>query len=332
MKAPIAGEEAIVHFAIQQEAEYHLPAFIPVRRAKVVEAGLRADMFIVTFEVTDYIALARGEKEPPAPPVARYAEALSKANIKHPYGISASRGPDVRETSPEVFAAASDEANAFRSTALLLQRTEWFRSARFVRVTALRKGATGGEEVAPSDGTYVLTSGTTYGLELTHYEPGEIRDRDAFTMSADDDVVQVIGKPGFDIASKYDYIQVFLHASLPARDEPRETVVAIEPAPGVQGPTVRLPVRVIAPPGRTAKLAAASALTLVLFGLPAIFINLPQGVKFLLVFVGAVGVAWLQSYGVTLSVPSGWGFTARGGGGASTSADGGGHGPSPTAS
>lgn len=334
LKTTAVGMDAVVHFSIQQEAKYHSPAFIPVRRATVVDARVRADIFVVTFEVADYIALVRGDKEHPSGPVMRYATALEQANVKRPYGPSASLGQDLRDTAPDVFDAASEEADAFASTADLLQRTEWFRAARFVRVTALREGATDGPEVPPSDGIYVLTSGATYQLELTHYEPGEVTDRQAFTISADDDIVQVIGKPGFDIASKYDYVRVFLHASLPPRDEPRETVIAIEPAAGVQGPTVRLPVRVIAPPGRTAALAVASALTLLVFGLPAVFTSLPQGVKFFFVFIGAAGVAWLQSYGVALSIPSGWGFTAheRDGGDTSSGGTSGGTGPSPTVS
>jgi hypothetical protein len=311
MKATITGEEAVVHFSIQQEAQYHAPAFIPIRRAKVVDAGLRADIYVVTFEVTDYIALTREENEHPSAPVTRYAAALAQAHIKRPYGPSASLAPDLRDTAREVFDPDSDEANAFASTAKLLQRTEWFRGARFVRVTALREGPTNGPEVASSDGTYVLTAGSTYAIELTHYEPGEVTDRQTFTISADDDVVQVIGKPGFDIASKYDYIRVFLHASLPARDEPRETVVTIEPSPGVQGPTVRLPVRVIAPRGRTAALAAASAIILLLFGLPAVFTTWPQGWKFALVFIGAIALSLVQSYGVPLSIPSGFGLTSH---------------------
>lgn len=310
LERSLDGLEALVHFSLQQEAEYHAPAFIPVRRASVVDTRISAGIFVCTFAVTGYVALAKDEAEPLSAPIRRYAEALERSAVKRPYGPSASVGADLRDVASEIFDESADQSVAFRHTTELLQQTEWFRSARFVRVTGLREGPTKGASLAMSDGRYVLTAGKTYELELTHYEPADVTDRQSFTVTSDDDIVQLIGTPGFDIASKYDYIRLYLHASLPPRDEPRETIVAIAPAIGVQGPTVRIPMKVSAPPGRTAALTAASVAILLVFGLPAVLTGMSQGLKLLLVIIGALGVSLLQSYGLSLSIPSGLGFTS----------------------
>src|SRR4051812_9621443 len=51
------GATALVLFAIQQEAQYHEPAFIPARKAEIVTVGQRAGIYVIDFVVGDYIAL-----------------------------------------------------------------------------------------------------------------------------------------------------------------------------------------------------------------------------------------------------------------------------------
>lgn len=309
-------KNALVLFAIQQEAQYHEPAFIPVRRAEIVTAAPRAGIFVVDFIVTDYVALAGTLTDNPtrddlATAVRGFTAALGDASIDRPYTSSASVGPDIADVDSEVFEKPADENSAFRATARTLQRTEWFRDARFMRVLSIK--ADGDRELAidRARNAYVLQAGNTYDVELTHYQPAGFTGRAEFTISADGEIVHVIGRAGFDISSRYDIVRIPVHAGLPPRDEARETVLAIEPAPNVQGPTIRLLVQVVPPTGRAWALTGLSAIVLTLFGLPAVVTSMPQWLKFILVLIGALAAGFVQNFGGSVSVPSGFGFTAK---------------------
>lgn len=329
-ESDLAGRGALVHFAIQQEARYHAPAFIPVRRAQVVAGSLKAGMFVIEFIVGDYVALKGAAADTAKPDelaaaVRRYTDALEEAAVERPYDWSASLGPDLFSDSVSPLELSPGDAEAFRSTARTLQRTEWFRRARFVRVLRVQKGASGAKAVPLIAGFYQFEAGATYQLELTHFQPGDVTGHETFKISAGAELLQVIGRQSFEISSRYDLVRIPVHATLPARDEARETILAIAPSEGVQGPTIQLPIRVQPPKGRAAALTAASAVVLVLFGLPAVFTTIPQGFKFLLVFVGALGASWIQGFGWTVSVPAGLGFTGRSASSASSTGEAGRH-------
>jgi hypothetical protein len=308
--------DGLVHFSIQQEAKYHDPAFIPVRRARVVDAASQAGIFVVTFEVGDYVALHRSEPSDLRSAVTGYARALDAVNVPRPYGPSLSVGIDVRDGASafddgaSAFEDGADAYAAFRSSAEILQRTEWFRDARFVRFLSIREGST---EAPFKDGSFRLRAGRTYELTLSHYEPADVTKREPFVVDADSDVIRIIGRPGFDVASRYDVVRIVLHAVASQRHESRETVVTVQPGEGVQGPTIRLPITVYASWRRTLGLLAATASILVVFGLPAVFASWSWQIKFTLVVVGALGASALQNFGWAISLPGGSGFTGRSG-------------------
>jgi hypothetical protein len=279
----------------------------------VINADVRAGIFVVDFAVGDYVALALNQEEEErhrlSDAVRRYAAALADADVGRPYRLSASLGTDLSGASNGLFETAPEPAAAFRRTAELLQRTEWFRRARFVRVTRICEGTTGGRDIRLADGHYELVAGSSYELELTHYEPGDVTDRQPFSITTDGDLVQIIGRPGFDVASRYDYVRVFLHTSLPPRGEASDTVLTVQPDATVEGPTIRLPIRVVPPAGDAVKVAAGSALTLFLLGLPAVATDLPPWFKGALLLFGALGASYLQTFGFKLFVPSWTGLT-----------------------
>lgn len=191
----LVGMPALVHFAIQQEAQYHAPAFIPVRLGKVISAETRAGIFVVNFEISDYVSIKRPAETALSGAVSDYTAALATHSVSRPYGISVSVGIDLRSVDSTPLEAAVDESRAFRSTTELLQRTSWFRDARFVRFLGFRDGDA---TVALKNRLFNLAAGKTYELELTHYTPSDVTGRDPFSVDADGDVVRVIGRPGFD--------------------------------------------------------------------------------------------------------------------------------------
>jgi hypothetical protein len=303
----LSGMEALVHFSIQQEAKYHDPAFIPVRRGKVIHAEPQAGIFVVTFQLGDYVALQRLRPKDLRSAVTAYTRTLQALEVPRPYDRWVSVGDDLRYgVTP--FEETADANAAFRSTAELLQPTEWFRSARFVRVVSLHERD---KAVALSGGSFHLGAGRTQELTLSHYEPGDVNTREGFVIDTDPDVIRVIGRPGFDVASRYDVVRVVLQTVAAQRHESRDTVVTVRPQEGVQGPTIRLPITVESNWRRTLTLGGLSTIALVLFGLPAVWTGLNSGVKAGLVIVGALFVSALQNVGWSVAIPSGFGYTAH---------------------
>jgi hypothetical protein len=113
---------------------------------------------------------------------------------------------------------------------------------------------------------------------------------------------------GFDIASRYDLVEIAVHAVHPGVQEVRETVIVIEPgesrAGKVQGPTIRLAVRVH-PPKQMLAVAGGSSLLLILLALPALIPTSATSAaewwaaswwKLLLVAIGAFGANFLWLY------------------------------------
>jgi hypothetical protein len=66
-------------------------------------------------------------------------------------------------------------------------------------------------------------------------------------VSVDDAIIRVIGRPGFEIGSRYNRIAIPLHAVQSDRYKAPETVLVIDPADGVRGPQLRLRLRVDPP-------------------------------------------------------------------------------------
>lgn len=306
--AELAGMEALVHFSIQQEARYHDPAFIPIRRGKVVAAASEAGILVVTFELGSYVALKRAEPEDLRSAVTTYTSALAEVGVPRPYDASISVGADLRAgVSP--FDDAADAAAAFRSTAELLQRTESFKNARFLRFLSLRED---GADVGLKDRSFHLRAGLTSELSLSHYQPADVSAREPFAVDADEAIIRVVGRRGFDIASRYDVVRLTLHAmSSGARQEKHQTILTVRPEEGVHGSTLRLPLTVASSWKRTLPLVGLSTGVLILFGLPAVFTTWNPSIKAVLVLGGALGVSLLQNLGWSVVVPSGFGYTGR---------------------
>lgn len=183
--------------------------------------------------------------------------------------------------------------------------TDWFRNARFVRFLSLRHGT---DDVALKGDSFRLLAGQTHELALSHYQAAEVTARDPFAVGADADTIRIIGRAGFDIASRYDVVRIVLHTVGLQRHSKRQTVVTIRPEEGVQGPTIGIPITVYSSWARTLALVGATMGVLVVFGLPAVFSTWSTSVKFALILVGAFGASALQYLGLSITIPSGSGY------------------------
>jgi len=307
LRQSLVSQRSVVHFALQQEAQYHQAAFIPVREGAVRRVESVGDIKVIEFELGAYLALKKpapkqeGTREDPAGRQVRdYADWLAKHNVPRPYDSWAGTGPDATIEST-LMHDDKDEQVLFDQTAWYLSRTESFRGARFLRVRRIyRLGSEHsiGEAIEAVDGTFTLEAGATYGIEVIHSQPSDVHSREVFDVSADNALLRVVGKPTLEIASRYDVLTLPVHAVDLPTNERRETVLTIQPSIGIKGPRVELRLRVVRPAYRTATAVGGSAATALLLGLPTLLPGLPIEIKVFCVFLAAALGALLVNFGL----------------------------------
>jgi hypothetical protein len=293
---------ALVNFSIQDPGQYHEPAFVPVRYATVMDIEDVGDVLVIVLRLGAYCALNRPAdfRKPDlrGAMVKQYTQAL--AAVPHPYQYSAGIG-----TPPGSAAqvdSSSDTAHLFESLVQFLQGTQSFQEARFYRIRGISKLSRHGQEKDPisidDHGVFELAGGETYSVDLHHFQGSETVGRSGFSVEADGTNVRVIGKPGFEIASRYDVFGLEVHAVEPPTNESRETVISIDPAEGVKGPSVRLRVRVTKPLVKTAAAIIGATIVAFLLGLPTLLPSLSQGWKMFAVIAATVATGLLATYGL----------------------------------
>lgn len=300
----LAGTTVLVHFAIQQEAEYHDPAFIPVRLGKVTRTERFGDVSIVHFCLSDYVSLraptdrksrSRGKV------VREYSSWLTGHDVPAPYSHWVGFGPDPRRDSTAPFHAPDDPMKVFDSTAAYLAKTSSFRTARFYRVVCLYSlDSTDSELDAldPMDGVFELAGGRSYGLRIAHMQPSEVSSRESFRVVTDGEILHPIGSGGFEISSRYDVLTVPLHAAEPPTSDPRASVVTIEPEPGIVAGRVQLRIRVVQPGNRTLLAVGGSTMAALLLGFPGLWPQAAVGVKALAVSTATLLLGLLAARGL----------------------------------
>lgn len=306
----LQGTPVLVHFALQQESQYHDPAFIPVRRGEVVLTQRLGDINIIEFTLGDYVALRPSEEKaaedwqnPAGKVVQDYLSWLNARSVPRPYQHWVGFGPDPGSDNKAPFHQGLDPMILFDRTAKYLSRTASFREARFYRIEGLYRLGAGedqNEALEPTDGRFVLEGGKTYGLRIAHSQPVEIKQREKFRVASDGEIIHPIGSGGFEISSPYDVFTLPLHASEPPTSEARETVLTIEPE-AVRAATVRLKLRVVRSPGRTATAVGGSATAALLLGVPSLLPSAPVEFRVVCVFLAAVLLGLLANWGLKRS-------------------------------
>lgn len=291
--------DALVVFSFQHDAHLHPPAFIPVRAARVTTSEIVGSFFVVDFEIGDYITLlphSRGGDDLPS--LGKRVQAFTRAAEElleegHPGGEpnkSAVFGPpatDLMEGNPP-----RDEA--WERIVEQLAATGAFPNHLFFRVAALSE--VGGGDLQMSEGGYDLIAGKTYELQLAHYQPEPFVTRRQLSIVVDDEAVAVQGGKSMAVTSGYDSLRVRFHATY--RDEPLDTLLTIEPAPGEEGSRVMLPLRIAPPRSERAFRVGVGTLAVLAAAVPGAWKDfrgdaLPAVLA--LIAAGGLGSAWLSA-------------------------------------
>jgi hypothetical protein len=304
------GTPVLVLFSLQQQAEYFDAVFIPIRKGEVVKAYTFGSRRFVEFRLGSIVAL------PPVPGEAKdreYARGVRefthyvKEHTETPYDKSASLGRPIPGcTSPAPPWNVSDDQNVlFELGGKYLARTDTFRDAQFIRVLTVSERGTVDELKPTSDGVFELDAGHTYDLALLQSQLAAPADPLPYVLDVDGTILHTIGRPGFDIASRYDRVVLRITATQAPGLEDRETVLTIEPGEGVHGARVEIPIRVRANRQGVIGTAAAQAAGLLFVAFASILTGLPTAVRIVAATIGALTAAGLQAVGAApLRAPS----------------------------
>jgi hypothetical protein len=300
----IEGKQGLVCFSLQQKAKYFLPVFIPVRAVTLKDARIIGSTHIVEFELGELVAI-RPEKEEDARPaqIRAFTEWVCTGdNVRsYPYTRSISLG---RSADAQLWRGEADQPLIFEALSWWLSRAESFIEARFVRFERLvQAGADGTSATVDDQGRLGLEAGKTYDLRLVQHQGEEISDKRPFVVSTDNAHVTVIGRAGFDVASRYDEISLGLQVVPMSGVKAVETVIVIEPASGGKGPRLQLPIRIKPPESQVVLSVIGPVLVLAVLGVPTAF-NAKPSVAVPLVFVALIGTALLQFLGINVTAPS----------------------------
>jgi hypothetical protein len=299
----LPGMPVLVLYSMQQEARYHDPVFIPVRKGVVTRTDVVGSRLFVEFRVGKIVALPQPEPNGDANYAQRvndftaYVESQVAAT---PYASSASLGspiPSASKSSSPPWDTTADESVLFERAAAYLARTDSFRNARFVRFLELRETG-GGSVVRPTDeGVFELEAGRTYDLSLLHAQRAAPLNPESYAVDVDGTALHIIGRSGFDIASRYDRVVVRVSATQITGLEDRQTVLAVRPGEGVSGAEIDIQIRVKANRKRAIGIGGMQALALVLVALASTLTMVPLGVRITLAVLGALLAAGLQLVG-----------------------------------
>ena len=308
--AELEGRVALLHFSLQQEEQYHEPVVIPVRWATVQGADLIGDVYTIQLRMDKWCSLmaprrddgtpAFGDWEKKRDIVRRYQQCLAEHNVERPYSSSAGIGKDIRDGITPLEPSV-DDALLFNYSTQYLQSTRSFHGARFYRVRAIRNLTESGdaaEIAAGDDGTFQLQGGRTYSLQLSHFQPQNPQGIDRIRLEADGKSVLPIGKPHFEIASRYDDVAIEFHAAEPPTSEARDSVIVLEPDGQTFAAKVRLRLRVVRSASKTATSVGGAALVAILLGVPTIWTTLDPTWKVLSVVSAAFVTALLANAGL----------------------------------
>jgi hypothetical protein len=301
----LEGTPVLIHFSLQQAAQYHEPAFVPIRIGEVQSTSSEGSFLFLEISLERHVSLAQPSQDSSdkARKVREYASYLDSKGIDRPYRSAVSLGFDILQDGSSPLDHYSDPVSLFERTAVYLEPTESFRSARFLRFLRLvpREQDLGSDLEVDFDRklqAFKLEAGKTYDLQLLHSQPGDVTTRESYSVDSDGSIVQVVGRRGFDIASRYDRITITIYATIPPAYEARDTLLVVEPAAGVHGPRLRLPVRVESSKTRAAAIAGGTIAALIALGMPAFISNDLLGLKIFLLTAGATVTGILRVFGL----------------------------------
>lgn len=304
----LAGRKVLIHFALQQGAKLHPPAFIPVRSGVVVSARTVGTSYILQFELGDYVTPARDQKveETHGAAIQRYTKELAVRQIPAPYEYWIGEGPSLAEMGPLLCQPTtdSDEHIVFEDVTRFLNLTESFSSARFLRLVNLREAGDEDsldleEGIELRAGKYHLQGGKGYEINFYHHQPKSTPGMAGeFRLEADDDIVKIMGSPSIQITSRYDLVRVHLHAVRQVTNQRQETELALDPVGTTKGPSLRLGFVVSPPIGRSVAAVTGSSAAAILLGIPGLNPGIDFGWKVASIVAASLLFGVLAAFGM----------------------------------
>lgn len=308
----LTDRTALIHFSLQQEEEYHPAVVMPVRSAQIRDVAVSGDVYTFQMRMGDWCSLkaprvagrvnfdAREARQLKREAVLKYQKWLDDNKVPKPYVASAGTGADVRAAG--LLEEGTDDALIFNHCCQYLRTTRSFSSARFYRIQRIRAlddpPSSDVNVEAGEDGVFVLAGGRTYVIELYHFQPTLPPQPERVRVSVDGKTVLMIGKPEFEIASRYDVVALEVHAVEPSTTEGQETAVIVEPDGSMFGAKIRLRLRVLRSASRTAKAVGGAAVAALLLGLPSLLTTLPTSIKALSILAATILTGLLASSGL----------------------------------
>jgi hypothetical protein len=229
----------------EQDPKEQTARFLPVRLATVVEADVLGSRYFVRFRLEDIVALQTNDDSA----IADFNAELVHHSIESPYESSASLGSPLDMTT---LASGQDQELAFERVAELLSSTVTYKSFVLFRVRRLRDIRDDASVDAAADGLFTLTSDRGYELDIVQSQIHTPIEPRRFLVETDGVSLQVVGREGFEVASRYDRVAIPVFATqAPSPLQQRRTVIEIGPTDAVEGPHVRIRV-LVKPQGKRA--------------------------------------------------------------------------------
>ena len=264
-KDSLVETRALVHFAIQHPAEYHLPSYIPVREARVVGNFVEGKTYVVNFETgpirlaatTRQIIDSAGTSSDIGGPVVTYSDALRAAldleNRPRPSALIGVPQADLLEPAREgKNDLEASQAADFERAVKVFAQALYFSPRIFYRVARFNT-QDHKDTLALQKGRLILTAGQRYEVAISHYQSQPPPDGTQLKVSVPNGVT-LIGDSNLPLASRYDVIPLEIYAEF--RDDKTEGQLEIAVVPPVLGPSVHVPI--VIKPSTSASVIAPS--------------------------------------------------------------------------
>lgn len=297
----LVGTGALVLFSFQHPKQIHPPAFVPIRKARVVASEIVGTFFVVDFEIGEHVALPSDSSGRPGhvvSPLGERIQAFSRA-VENRLTEGCPGGEPNRSAvlGPDPSDLLDDDAptnEAWEHTIESLAASGTYPAHVFFRT--LRLEELGGDDINAKAGRFDVFAGKTYILHLAQYQPDSFTTRRHLEVVVDDDAVAVQGSKEVTLASGYDSMRVRFQAVY--RDEPKDTTLSVQPGSGEEGTRIDIPLRVHPRRsekalrfgiGTTALLAAATP------GVVNDFDGAARVIALAVVALGAIATGWLAT-------------------------------------
>lgn len=291
----LIGIPVLTIFSIQQQEKYHESALIPVRLGRVVKTSREGSIFVVEFELQNYVSLPPTEKpEERGEQVRTFSKTLKERLADTPdTKKSAAIGPDCSDLFEQ-----EDQPACWETTATYLSRTLSFRESIFVRFSGLTEAGSNGDALSPKDGVFELVAGHSYDLRVAHFRDPPLTDQPkTFQVITDEEIVSVVHPTEFPVTSGYDNVRIAIHAL--NRTDTRESTLVVSPKGDAKGAKMTLRIRVAPSPSSRVVGVAGTATAVLAAAMPGI---LGAGTdlhwRVLLGAGGALLAAWLVDAGL----------------------------------